>query len=149
MAKKVLLIDDDKNTVKFVSVALQENGYEPVTAYDGAEGFEKVKSEKPDLIILDVMMPKRTGFVLFKQLRKHDEYMNIPVIMVTGVADSLNELDSKKDETFESPFDSLRESLRKTIREMRDEGLVKPEMFVDKPIDPEALIAKVKELIGD
>jgi DNA-binding response OmpR family regulator len=148
MAKKVLLIDDDKNTVKFLSVALQEHGYEPVPAYDGAEGFEKVKSEKPDLIILDVMMPKRTGFVLFKQLRKNEEYMNIPVIMVTGVADSLNELDSKKDDTFESPFDSLRESLRKTIREMREEGLVKPEMFVDKPIDVEALMANVKELIG-
>ncbi len=148
MPKKVLIIDDDQNTVTFVSLALRENGYEAASANDGAEGLEKVKSEKPDLIILDVMMPKRTGFVLFKQLRKNAEYMNIPVIMVTGVADSLNELDSKKDDTFESPFDRLRESLRKTIREMRDEGLVKPEMFVDKPIDPEALIAKVKELIG-
>jgi DNA-binding response OmpR family regulator len=143
-----MVIDDDKNTVKFISVALRENGYEAVSAYDGMEGLEKVKSEKPDLIILDVMMPKRTGFVVFKQLRKSEEHKEIPVIMLTGVADSLSELDGKKDDTFEAPYDSLRESLRKAIRKMREEGLDKPEMYVDKPIDPEDLIAKVKELIG-
>ena len=148
MAKKVMVIDDDKNTVKFLSVALQENGYEPLTANDGVEGFEKVKADKPDLIVLDVMMPKRTGFTVFKQLRKSEEYKDIPVIMLTGVADSLSELDGKKDDTFESPYDSLRESLRKTIREMREEGLVKPDMFVDKPVDPEAVIEKVQALIG-
>jgi DNA-binding response OmpR family regulator len=148
MAKKVLVVDDDENTVKFLTVALQENGYEAVSAGDGVEGFEKVKSENPDLLILDVMMPKRTGFNVFKQLRKSPEHKDVPVIMLTAVADSLNEQDSKKDDTFESPFDSLRESLRKTIQDMREEGLVKPEMFVDKPIDPEDLIAKVKELIG-
>ncbi len=148
MAKKVMVIDDDKNIVKFLSVALEENGYEVSSANDGEEGFEKVKKEKPDLIILDVMMPKRTGFVLFKQLRKNEEYKDIPVIMFTGVADSLNELDEKKDEPFESPFDSLRESLRKAIMQMREQGLVKPEMFMDKPVDPDDLVAKVKELMG-
>ena len=149
MVKKVMVIDDDKNIVKFLSVALRENGYDVSSASDGEEGFEKIKSEKPDLIILDVMMPKRTGFVLFKQLRKNEEYKDIPVIMFTGVADSLSEQDSKKDDTFESPFDSLRESLRKAIQQMRDQGLVKPEMFVDKPIDPDDLVAKVRDLIGD
>ena len=56
MAKKVLVIDDDEKTVKFISVALQEHGYETVSAPDGKEGFERVKAEKPDLVILDVMM---------------------------------------------------------------------------------------------
>ena len=149
MAKKVLVIDDDEKTVKFISVALQDHGYETASAPDGMEGFEKVKSEKPDLVILDVMMPKRTGFVLFKLLRKSDEYKEIPVIMLTGVADSLSELDAKKDDTFESPYDKLRESLRKNIQEMREEGLVKPEMYIDKPIDLDDLAEKVKELIGN
>jgi len=91
----------------------------------------------------------RTGFVLFKLLRKSDEYKEIPVIMLTGVADSLSELDAKKDDTFESPYDKLRESLRKNIQEMREEGLVKPEMYIDKPIDLDDLAEKVKELIGN
>ncbi len=149
MAKKVLVIDDDESVVKFLTLALEENGYEALSAPDGKAGFEKVQSEKPDLLILDVMMPKRTGFVLFKQLRKTDEFKDIPVIMVTGVAGSLNEQDEKKEGTFDAPYDELRESLRKTIQKMRDEGLVKPNMFIDKPIDPEDIIVKIKELIGD
>jgi CheY-like chemotaxis protein len=149
MAKKVLVIDDDPSVLKFLSLALEENGYEPLCAEDGMEGLEKVKSENPDLIILDVMMPKRTGFVLFRQLRKSSEHKDIPVMMVTAVADSLREQDEKKEGTFDSPYDELRESLRKAIQKMRDEGLSKPEVFLDKPIDPEDVIAKIKELIGD
>jgi DNA-binding response OmpR family regulator len=149
MGKKVAIIDDDKNIVKFMSTLLSENGYEPVAAYDGQEGFQKIEENDIDLIILDVMMPKKTGFVLFKQLKRNDRYKNIPVLMLTAVAASLADLDGEKDETSERPFDSLRESLRKTIREMREEAEVKPEMFVDKPIDPEAFIAKVRDLIGE
>jgi DNA-binding response OmpR family regulator len=149
MAKKVLVVDDDVNTVRFLSVALEENGYEAIGAYNGVEGLEKIKGEKPDLVILDVMMPKKTGFVLFKQLRRDEEHKNLPVIMLTGVADVLEGLDAQSEDTHERPFDSLREAMRKSIQEMRDEALVKPDMFIDKPIDPELVIAKVKELIGD
>lgn len=148
MAKKVLVVDDDENTVKFLSAALEENGYEPVGALNGKEGLEKIKSESPDLVLLDVMMPKKTGFVLFKQLRRDDKYKDVPVIMLTGVAEVLDELDAQSEDTHERPYDALREAMRKSIREMREEGLVKPEAFIDKPIDPELVIAKVKELIG-
>jgi DNA-binding response OmpR family regulator len=148
MAKKVLVVDDDENTVKFLSAALKENGYEPVGALDGKEGMEKIESENPDLVILDVMMPKKTGFVLFKQLRRNEKYKDLPVIMLTGVADVLEDLDSQSGEEEVRPFDSLREAMRKSIREMRDDGLVKPEMFIDKPIDPELVIARVRDLIG-
>ena len=149
MAKRVLVIDDDPSVLRFLSLALEENGYEPLCAEDGMEGLDKVKSEKPDLIILDVMMPKRTGFVLFKQLRKSEEFKDVPVMMVTAVAESLQEQDEKKEGTFDSPFDELRESLRGAIQKMRDEGIVKPDMFLDKPIDPEEVIAKIRDLIGE
>ena len=149
MAKRVLVVDDDENTVKFLSVALQENGYEPIGAYNGKEGLEKIEAEKPDLVILDVMMPKKTGFVLFKQLCRSEEYKDLPVIMLTGVTEVLADLDAQSEDTHERPYDSLREALRKTIKQMRDEGLVKPDMFIDKPIDPELVISKVKKLIGD
>ena len=148
MAKKVLCIDDDVNTVKFLTVALEQNGYEAIGAHDGREGLEKIRSERPDAIVLDVMMPKKTGWVLFKQLRRDEEFKNLPVIMLTGVADVLSGLDEQSDDTHESPYGPLREAMRKQIREMRDEGLVKPDMFIDKPIDPELVVAKIKELIG-
>jgi CheY-like chemotaxis protein len=149
MPKRVLVVDDDENTRRFLSVALEANGYEAVTAEDGDDGFQKVQEEKPDLILLDVMMPKKTGFVLFKQLRRKEEFKDIPVIMLTAVAEVLEEEENRAEgETTERPFDSLRDSLRKAIIRMRDEGIVRPEVFMDKPIDPDQLIEEVKGLIG-
>ena len=149
MAKQVLIVDDDQNTVKFLSVVLSDHGYDPVCAYDGNEGLQKVQQDAPDLIVLDVMMPKKTGFVLFRQLKKDQQYKDIPVLMLTGVSGVLEELESYKEESFEKPYDSLRESLKKQIREMRDEGLVRPDMFVDKPVDPDDFIVQVQRLIGN
>lgn len=148
MSKKVMIIDDDENTLKFISVVLSENGYEPLTAIDGRDGMEKLQEDRVDLIILDVMMPRKTGFVVFKQLKKDERLKDIPVLMLTGVAASLEEIDSEADESDTRPFDSLRESLRKQIKAMREEGDVRPEMFVDKPVDPDALVEKIRQLIG-
>ena len=149
MSKKVAVIDDDEKAVKFISTVLSASGYEPIVAYDGQEGLQKIEENDVDLIILDVMMPKKSGFVLFKELRRSDKTRNIPVLMLTAVATSLMELDTQKEDPLERPFDSLRESLRKAIQEMRNEGEIKPEMFVDKPVDPDALIQKVQDLIGE
>jgi DNA-binding response OmpR family regulator len=149
MAKKVLVVDDDPNTVRFLSVALEENGYEPIGAFDGKEGFDKAVSDKPDLVILDIMMPKRTGFTLFKQYRKDDRTKDIPVIMLTGVTASLEEQDNLSGDTFEQPYGELRERLRKVIQDMKEEGAERPEDFIEKPIDPEDFIERVRELIGD
>ena len=148
MAKQVLVVDDDQNTLKYLSALLREHGYDPTHARDGAEGLQKVREAKPDLIVLDVMMPKKSGFVLFKQLKQDEQYKHIPVLMLTGVAGMLEELDGHQHETFERPYDSLRESLRKKIRELREDGLVKPEMFIDKPVEPDAFIARIQELLG-
>ncbi|MFH1765660.1 MAG: response regulator [Gemmatimonadota bacterium] len=149
MPKRVLVVDDDENTRRFLTVALEENGYEAITAEDGDDGYRKVQESTPDLILLDVMMPKKTGFSLFKQLRRMEEYKDIPIIMLTGVAGVLEEDEALADgDTFESPFDSLREGLRRGIAKMREEGLIRPERFIDKPIDPEELIESVKGIIG-
>jgi len=148
VAKKVLVVDDDVNTVRFLTAALEENGYQTVKAHNGKDGLDMIQSENPDLVLLDVMMPKKTGFVLFKQLRRDERFKDLPVIMLTGVAQVLEDLDGESDDTHERPYDALREAMRNAIKEMKDEGLVKPDQFIDKPIDPELVIAKVKDLIG-
>ncbi|MFC2172218.1 PleD family two-component system response regulator [Acidobacteriota bacterium] len=148
MPKKVLVIDDDVNTVKFLKVALEQNGYEALSAPDGKAGLELVKESPPDLILLDVMMPRKTGFGVFRTLKRDEKYKDIPIIMVTGVAETLEELEQEKEDTFARPYDSLRNKLAETIKELKGEGLVKPEMFLDKPIDPEVLIEKVRNIIG-
>lgn len=149
MAKKVLVVDDEVSTVKFISVALEENGYETIAAYNGREGLEAIQNNTPDLAILDVMMPKKTGFTLFQQLKRDENFKKIPVIMLTGVADVLEGLDEESDDTHERPFDSLREAMRTKIQQLKSEGDIKPDVFIDKPVDPEHVVAKVRELIGE
>jgi CheY-like chemotaxis protein len=94
------------------------------------------------------MMPKKSGFVLFKQLKDDERYREIPILMLTAVSGVLQELEEHKEETFERPYDSLRVTLSEKIREMREVGQVKPEMFVDKPVEPDSFIAKVRQLVG-
>ena len=146
MPKKVLIIDDDENIVKYLSLALEKNGYEAVGAYDGKEGFDKVGETRPDLIVLDIMMPKRTGWVVFRQLRGDESLKSIPVMMLTSVAEVLD-AEEGTSATDEPEYEGLRGVVRKAVQQMREEGLEKPEMFVDKPVDPHDFIEKVRSLI--
>jgi len=86
MPKKILAVDDERHIVRLVEVNLVRAGYEVVTAYDGREALEKVKAEKPDLIVLDVMMPYMDGFEVLKTLKAEPVTAEIPVIMLTAKA---------------------------------------------------------------
>jgi two-component system alkaline phosphatase synthesis response regulator PhoP/two-component system response regulator VicR len=82
----VLVVDDERHIVRLVQVNLERQGYEVLTAYDGVECLEKTKAEKPDLIILDVMMPRMDGFEALQRLKSDPETNHIPVIMLTARA---------------------------------------------------------------
>jgi len=86
MPKKILAVDDERAIVRLVQINLERQGYQVVTAYDGKEALEKVASEKPDLVVLDVMMPYMDGFEVLQQLRKNPETRDLPVIMLTAKA---------------------------------------------------------------
>lgn len=86
MPKKILAVDDEKHIRLLVEVNLKRAGYTVITASDGEEALEKVKSEKPDLVVLDVMMPRKDGFEVLRTLRADPETMNLPVIMLTAKA---------------------------------------------------------------
>ncbi|MGE5530679.1 MAG: response regulator [Bacteroidota bacterium] len=86
MAKRILVVDDERHIVRLVQVNLEWAGYEILTAYDGVEALEKVKNENPDMVVLDVMMPRMDGFEVLKNLQADPRYQNIPVIMLTAKA---------------------------------------------------------------
>lgn len=86
MPKKILVVDDERPIVRLVQVNLEHAGYEVVAAYDGKEALEKVEQEKPDLIILDVMMPQMDGFEVMQRLQANPKTRDIPVIMLTAKA---------------------------------------------------------------
>ncbi len=86
MAKKILACDDERHIVRLIQVNLERAGYTVLTAFDGTEALRKVDAEKPDLIVLDVMMPKMDGFEVLKRLQANPETREIPVIMLTAKA---------------------------------------------------------------
>jgi len=86
MAKKILAVDDERHIVRLVQINLEKEGYEVVTAGNGREALEKVNSEKPDLVVMDVMMPEMDGFEALKRLKDNAATAQIPVIMLTAKA---------------------------------------------------------------
>lgn len=82
--KRILVVDDEEDIVYLLREALQDEGYQTFGAYNGQEALEIVQKEKPDLILLDIMMPKIDGYSLNQQLKKHQETHNIPVIVISG-----------------------------------------------------------------
>jgi DNA-binding response OmpR family regulator len=84
MAKKILLIDDDVKILKLVEIRLKAYGFEVVSAASGTQGLEKAKSEGPDVILLDIMMPDMDGYEVMEKLKKDEDTKAIPVIMLTA-----------------------------------------------------------------
>jgi DNA-binding response OmpR family regulator len=85
--KKVLVVDDEPSIVRLIQVKLVKEGFEVLTAFNGEEALEKARSEKPDLILLDVMMPKMSGHTVCAELKKDTVLKTIPVIMLTAVGE--------------------------------------------------------------
>jgi len=81
--KKILLVDDETALVELLTRRLQADGFEVITAADGREGLEKAEKERPDLVLLDVMMPNMDGYEVLQSLKEMDETRDIPVIMFT------------------------------------------------------------------
>lgn len=84
MAKKVLIIEDYVNIVEILTMRLQHLGYKVISAYDGQEGLKLARQEKPDLIILDVLLPKLNGYKVCRLLKFDNKYKHIPIIMLTS-----------------------------------------------------------------
>ncbi len=85
MKKKVLVVDDEAAIVKLVSVYLSKEGYSVVGAFDGVEALEKVEQEKPDLVVLDISMPKMDGWEVCERMKKNPSTKDIPIIMLTAL----------------------------------------------------------------
>ena len=86
MSHKILVVDDEADVRRFLCAVLEKRGYETVTAGDGREAFEIAERERPDLVILDLMMPNQSGTDFHRRLTKHSELSTIPIIVVSGLA---------------------------------------------------------------
>ena len=87
--KYILVVDDDPDLVETVAVMLESKGCEVGRAYDGIEGEESIKERRPDLVILDIMMPRKDGYVLCAEMKAKEETRDIPVILLTAVGEAV------------------------------------------------------------
>ena len=130
MSKKVLIVDDDPDVRLFNTTVVEESGYTPVEAANGEEGLKLVKQESPDLVVLDVLMPKQSGIRLYRELKTNKSLQSIPVIMLSGVAKR----------TF------LRS--QKALTEFGDKPVPEPDSYLEKPVEPEELAQEIKKYLG-
>jgi len=119
--RKILVVEDEAELTGAIRIRLEQAGYEVLTAYDGQEGLEKARAENPDLIVLDLMLPKIDGYKVCRMLKFDEKYKKIPVVMLTARA-------QEKDE---------------------DLGYeVGADAFITKPFKYQVLLAKIAELLG-
>ena len=123
--KTVLVVDDEPDVVRFLSMALEDNGFTVITAKDGLEGLEKARKFKPDLISMDLVMPKHSGARMYRELQKDAVLKKIPVLIVTGHAhDDLGKAD---------------------LEELTMSG---PGIYLEKPVKPASYVGNVCRMLG-
>ncbi len=122
MAKKILVVDDEIDLVKVIEIRLKHAGYEVLVANDGQEALDRARKEKPDLILLDLMLPKIDGYKVCRMLKFDEKYKNILIVMFTAMA---QESDAKLG--FETGADA----------------------FITKPFQHKVVLAKIKELLKE
>ena len=120
MAKKILIIEDEENLVELLRFRLEANGYEVEAAYNGEEGLGKIKKIKPDIVVLDVMMPKMHGYEVCMRAKKNEATRNIPIIVLTAHTQTGD------------------------IDEAKKGGA---DYFISKPFEPTQLLEEIKRLL--
>lgn len=129
--KKILIVDDELDMRTFLSTLLETTDYKPVEAADGLEGLRKAKEIKPDLIVLDVMMPKEAGIQMYRDLRADGELKGIPVIMLSGIAKKI---------FFHS---------QNVLDVYRGQSVPEPEAYIEKPPEAEELLEFIRRLLKE
>jgi len=127
--KKILIVDDEQDSVSFVKAVLEDSFDNIAEANDGEAGLAAAQADRPDLIILDVEMPKKDGFQVFQELQQNETTRGIPVIMLTGIAEKTG--------------------LRFSQEEMGEYFGHEPKAYVEKPVDPETLKATVDKVLAE
>jgi CheY-like chemotaxis protein len=132
---KILIVEDDKDLVAVLTVVLEERGYEVAVAYNAPSGLEKTDAERPDLIVLDVMMPNATEgfhFVWTLRLREEDYFRTVPIIVMSAIHQKteLRFYPDSADSTY------------------RAGEFLPVQGFIDKPVDPLELVKEVKRQLG-
>ncbi len=119
--KKILVVDDKPEVVELVTATLEGEGYQIICAFDGREALEKIGREKPDLVLLDIVMPKMNGFEVLSEVKNDPQTKDIPIIMITAKGQKLDEDKGRR---------------------------LGAEDYIIKPFSPSHLLRKIEEIVA-
>jgi len=131
MPKKVMVIDDEPDIQMYLMAALEDGGYQTCSLEPGASVESVIDAERPDLIVLDIMMPRRSGISIYKRLRTSEAYRHIPIMLISGMS---------------SAKDFMPEGFRALVQ---DDSMPLPDAFVEKPVKISSFIEAVGALLPD
>ena len=145
--RRILIVDDSDEQIAYYSEILEAHGYAFTVAKDGKEAVEVMKSDAPHLVLLDVMMPRKSGIAVFQQMKRDPNLEKIPIIIITG-ASEVTGVDMRSGE--ERPKETYQDDMSREFGSMLREKLqsLTPDGFIEKPVEPSELIAKIESLLG-
>jgi CheY-like chemotaxis protein len=123
--KYILIVDDDPDLVETVAMMLEGKGYEVGKAYDGIEAEQAIAKRQPDLVVLDVMMPRKDGYKLCQELKSNEQTRDIPVVLLTAVGDAVTS----------------------TTYTHADGLSTEADEYIPKPVDPEGLVQTIESFL--
>jgi two-component system phosphate regulon response regulator PhoB len=144
---RILIVDDSDEVVAFYTEVLEANGYEYAVARNGREAIEAMKASPPELVLLDVMMPRKSGIAVFQQMKKDPNLEKIPIVIITGASEVTGvDMRSGSEQPKQTYDDDLTREFGAQLREKLQS--LTPDAFLEKPVEPEALVAKIESLLG-
>jgi len=145
--KEILIVDDSEVNVVFLSQIVENNGHRFRVARNGKEANMAIKERRPDLVLLDIMMPRKSGLAVFQEMKEDPDLKEIPIIIITG-ASEITGVDLKTGE--EAPKETYGDDVGRRFGVVLHEKLkgLTPDGLIEKPIDPTLLSEKIKELLS-
>jgi len=131
MGKTILVVDDDPGVRLFNITVVEEAGHTALVAENGEDGLAMAKTASPDLILLDVLMPRQSGIKMYRALKTDPDYRSIPVIILTGI--------SKR---------SFLKS-QQALTQFGGEPVPEPDAYLEKPVQAETLMAQIRKMLGE
>ena len=126
--KRILVVDDEPDVRNFLAACIEDAGFQVETAVDGVDALEKVREDPPDLMTLDMVMPRKSGLNVIKELRADEKFKNLPIIVIT--AHARNEFGSEDIKNFNAFASGLR-----------------PRVTMEKPVTPEKLVGAICKML--
>ena len=129
MGNTVIAVDDEVETREFVSTVLEEHGYTTILAENGEEALKLIRKNKPNLVIMDILMPKQSGIKMYRELKKSESLKDVPVIVYSGI-----------------PRRTLLRA-QAAMSETEGENVPEPDAYLEKPVTPKRLAETIKKTL--